>query len=218
MKGIYRITCLQENKVYIGSSNNIKRRWADHKKELKGNRHRNEFLQLDWDCYGDESFIFEILEETDDIIRREQYWLDQYKDCCYNISKTAWNPMRDQRSIDKMMATKRESNQKLTFAQKLTESDVLRIIERVNNGESDIAIALDYKVLRGTIWSIRTGDSWTYLQDLVKPRQSYQESRTAIMREGITLYTAGISIKEIASKLNRSTGTVKRWVKSLEIQ
>ena len=218
MKGIYKVTCLQENKVYIGSSNNIKRRWAEHKKELRGSRHRNQFLQLDWDCYGDESFIFEVIEETDDIIRREQYWLDLHKDCCYNISANAWNPMREQHLVDKMMATKRERNLKLTFSQKLTESDVLKIIERVNNGESDIAIAEDYDVLRGTIWSIRTGDSWTYLQDLVKPRPKYHETRTAIMLEGIKLFKEGMPIKDIAYKLNRSTGSVKRWVKSIENQ
>lgn len=218
MKGIYKITCLQENKVYIGSSNNIKRRWADHKKELKRETHGNKFLQLDWDAYGDESFTFELIEETDDIIRREQYWLDIYKDCCYNISKNAWNPMREQHIVDKMMNTKKEKNIKLTFTQKLTESDVLEIIERVNKGESDIAIAKDYNVLRGSIWSIRTGNTWTYLHELVKPRQSYKEIRTATMREGISLYKSGMSIKDIANKLNRNTDSVKRWIKSLENQ
>lgn len=218
MKGIYKITCLPENKVYIGSSNNIKRRWADHKKELRGNRHGNELLQLDWDCYGDDSFIFELIEETDDIIRREQHWLDLYKDCCYNISKYAWNPMREQHLIDKMMNTKREKNQKLTFAQKLTESDVIIIIDRVNNGESDIAIAKDYNVLRGTIWSIRTGDTWGYLQHLVKPRISYNDVRGAAKKEGIYLYKDGMSIKDIAKKLDRTKETVARWVKSMENQ
>lgn len=94
MQGIYKITCLPENRCYVGSSTNINRRWSEHKRELNSQRHRNIFLQLDWDCYGDENFIFEIIETTSNLVEREHYWL-QILNNNYNIVKNSWNPMRE---------------------------------------------------------------------------------------------------------------------------
>lgn len=64
--GVYKISCLINNKVYIGSSKNIQKRWDSHKRELNNNRHCNMFLQDDWNKYGKESFNFEILELCDE--------------------------------------------------------------------------------------------------------------------------------------------------------
>jgi len=61
--GVYSITNNINNKVYIGESNNIERRWQEHKDELNTNSHHNYKLQNDWNTYGEQNFIFEILEE-----------------------------------------------------------------------------------------------------------------------------------------------------------
>ena len=37
MIGIYKIENIINNKVYIGSSNNIERRWKEHKRLLNNN-------------------------------------------------------------------------------------------------------------------------------------------------------------------------------------
>jgi group I intron endonuclease len=62
MTGIYKITCLANNKCYIGQSVAIKRRWNDHQKALAGGTHYNTYLQNAYNKYGKGSFVYEILE------------------------------------------------------------------------------------------------------------------------------------------------------------
>ena len=67
--GIYKITNVKNNKIYIGSSNNILQRWKNHIRELESNKHKNIYLQYDWNKYQKENFIFEVLEKCDEDIR-----------------------------------------------------------------------------------------------------------------------------------------------------
>ena len=76
MKGVYKITNIITNKFYIGSSNNIQERIKTHFRELKNNRHLNKHLQSSYNKYGKDNFIVDILEECQDIIAREQYYID----------------------------------------------------------------------------------------------------------------------------------------------
>lgn len=80
MHGIYIITSLVNRKVYIGQSTDIESRWLSHKEALRGNKHQNQYLQNSWNKYGEENFIFSVLEECseDKLTEREQYWIDYY--------------------------------------------------------------------------------------------------------------------------------------------
>jgi len=79
--GIYQITCIPTNKIYIGSSLCISDRVTLHRYDLRKQKHHNKYLQNAWNKYGADSFKFEILEECDADIRleREQYWIDTKK-------------------------------------------------------------------------------------------------------------------------------------------
>lgn len=61
--GVYKITCLKNNKVYVGGSTHVKQRWYGHKSALKHNKHTNPILQGDWNEFGEGSFVFEVIEE-----------------------------------------------------------------------------------------------------------------------------------------------------------
>lgn len=63
MKGIYKITNKTNNKVYIGESLNIERRWEEHIEDLNNNKHHSYKLQNDWNTYGQDNFKFEIVKE-----------------------------------------------------------------------------------------------------------------------------------------------------------
>lgn len=67
--GVYKITNIKNNKIYIGSSKSILQRWKNHIKELESNKHKNIYLQHDWNEYGKDSFIFEVLKECSENIR-----------------------------------------------------------------------------------------------------------------------------------------------------
>lgn len=101
--GIYKITCLFNNKIYIGSAcangKSLSRkgfysRWSTHINKLNLNKHRNHYLQNCWNKYGKENFKFEILElcTKENIIEREKYWINFYKaydnNIGFNIIKT----------------------------------------------------------------------------------------------------------------------------------
>lgn len=76
--GVYKITNIKNGKIYIGSSNNILQRWKNHIRELEQNKHKNMFLQADWNQYKEVDFTFEILQECSDEERYnvEQKYLD----------------------------------------------------------------------------------------------------------------------------------------------
>lgn len=50
--GIYKIENILNGKVYIGSSSNIENRIAQHKQDLKRNRHHSFKLQNDFNEFG----------------------------------------------------------------------------------------------------------------------------------------------------------------------
>ncbi|MFY8161466.1 MAG: GIY-YIG nuclease family protein [Candidatus Kapaibacteriota bacterium] len=81
MVGIYKITCTQNNKVYIGSSGNINQRWCGHRYRLKKNI-SNPNLQNSYNKYGLSSLVFEVLQECqlENLIEREIYWVNKCKE------------------------------------------------------------------------------------------------------------------------------------------
>lgn len=88
--GIYKITNLITNKVYIGSSKNLNKRYKEHFNSLKNNNHHSSKLQRSYNKYKENAFKFEILEECniDKLIEREQYYMDNYKPF-FNINPKA---------------------------------------------------------------------------------------------------------------------------------
>ena len=59
--GVYCIRCKVNNKAYIGSSADIKKRWIEHKSRLKVGKHPNKQLQEDYNKYGADNFLYSIL-------------------------------------------------------------------------------------------------------------------------------------------------------------
>lgn len=79
MQGIYGIVNIIDGKKYIGSSNNVTRRWREHRKALYEGTHWNTHLQNAWNKYGDKAFLFTMVEEIKEINAlsiREQYWIE----------------------------------------------------------------------------------------------------------------------------------------------
>jgi hypothetical protein len=78
--GIYIIKNTKNNKVYVGSSVNIKHREYKHFWMLGHGSHDNSYLQSSYKKYGKDSFIFEILEMCDEhsLVERENYYISKY--------------------------------------------------------------------------------------------------------------------------------------------
>lgn len=89
--GIYRVESLcKSEKAYIGSSINIKRRWREHLRELRSNKHDNQRLQHHFNKYGEPDLVFIIVELCfpEFLTAREQYYIDKEKPY-FNICRTA---------------------------------------------------------------------------------------------------------------------------------
>ena len=81
MIGIYGIRNIVNNKIYIGSSNNIERRWKRHTTELNNKKHSNKYLEQAYHKYGSDNFDFIIIEicEENMLIEKEIFHIQQYK-------------------------------------------------------------------------------------------------------------------------------------------
>lgn len=88
LSGVYKIACTATGKFYIGSAKDIQHRLARHKSDLSRNVHHNALLQRAVNKYGKDVFEFEILEfidDTESLLKREQYYLDTLNPCDINV-------------------------------------------------------------------------------------------------------------------------------------
>lgn len=94
--GIYLIRCLANNRVYVGSACNIKKRLKVHHNALKRGDHHSVTLRRAWAKYGAQEFAWEVQElvpNLDELIAREQYWINEFDAANplkgFNMSPTA---------------------------------------------------------------------------------------------------------------------------------
>ena len=81
ISAVYKIINTVTGDFYIGSSKNIKHRWADHKCPSKWNEHPNNPMYLDMRKYGTDKFAFEILEVVEEsfLKEKEQQFIETLK-------------------------------------------------------------------------------------------------------------------------------------------
>lgn len=89
--GIYLIRNVINDKIYIGSTSNLKIRRNKHISDLKNNKHHSYHLQKAYNKYGESNFqfiIIELIENTNDIntlknilIELEQKYIVLYDSC-----------------------------------------------------------------------------------------------------------------------------------------
>ena len=151
MTGIYKITNLINNKIYVGQSNNIERRFAQHKSPSEQKRFSNKPLYKAFEKYGIENFEFEILEEclVEELNEKEKYWIEKLNTLThqngYNIN-AGGDGVADENHP----------------RHKLTKEDVIDIRTRYNNKERCKEVEALYSHLIGhsgfsKIWK---GETW----------------------------------------------------------
>ena len=126
MYQIYKITNKITNKVYVGSSVDVERRWRQHKEASinEKDHHYNYPLMISFRKYGIDNFDFEIIETLPDyqtMIDAEHNWIIK-EDCVfpkgYNQTDKTDSPMFDPKTVKKMSNTKREK-----YGKKVCEID-----------------------------------------------------------------------------------------------
>ena len=98
--GIYKITNTITGDFYIGSSKNIKQRWAQHKKSSTWKRCPNNQMYLDMQKYGIDKFVFEILEEVEEnsLKETEQQFIETLSPTYNSNRANGWDIERSKES------------------------------------------------------------------------------------------------------------------------
>lgn len=139
LTGVYRIHCTITLRNYIGSASRcFLHRWNMHRHQLRHGNHHSALLQNAWSKYGEDAFVFSIVElcEPNRCIEREQYYIDFLKSADrnfgLNISPTAFSQLgvkRSEETLVKMRARKhtKESRKKMSeFRRGKKASDEVR--------------------------------------------------------------------------------------------
>lgn len=77
--GIYMIRNCVNGKIYIGKSIDMHKRKINHINELRRGDHKNIYLQRAFNKYGEDSFLFSVVEycDADKLDEREIYWINK---------------------------------------------------------------------------------------------------------------------------------------------
>lgn len=89
VSGVYKITRLKTNEIYIGQTTSVDKRWQEHVKSALGvgtlaSSQLHRVMRSD----GPENFTFELLEEVpkDKLRERESYYIDFYDSKTYGLN------------------------------------------------------------------------------------------------------------------------------------
>lgn len=206
--GIYKITNVVNGRFYIGSSNNINKRWRSHTGYLKRGQHQSIKLQRAWDKYGQDAFLLELVEtvmEQDDLLKREQYYLDTLKPD-YNmtllVGATFVGRKHSPKTIEKMREAANRRNHNPDYIAKL----------KVQNA--------GWANIKGGDWlsKLTPEDKKAHLAS-IRGRPSIQVGRKntpeAIERMRVAAQKRGAS-SEYREKLRKASSHSRTWILSEE--
>lgn len=164
LSGIYCITNIIDDRIYIGSTNCFYKRFYEHNRDFCKNKHSNIHFQNFVNKYGIDSIKYNIIEILDFnlLLEKEQYYLDNYIDFDkdFNICKIAGTP----------------PNYNRTFS----ESEIKNIADLYNSGKSCCQISellFGHRNQRSKIAKITKGISYTEYKDLFNYRKYNQIGR-----------------------------------------
>lgn len=90
MATIYGLTCHVTNKIYVGISKDISKRFREHRSLLRHGKHFEPELQNDWIKYGEGQFYMSVLQDLPEMatmVEKQQAevgWMDKNGDRLYN--------------------------------------------------------------------------------------------------------------------------------------
>jgi len=181
--GVYRIT--GPGRVYIGSSDNIPRRWKSHLSQLRGMRHHNYRLQAAWNKHGEAAFEFSVIEEVGspaDLIPAEQRQLNAAlaSGPVYNLALDVGTPARGlvhtaearlkmssaikaSMTPERVAAMRDRVSGNQNPGAKLTDSLVVDICQRLMAGSHPARVAVEFEVTESLVYQIRRGQIWAHI-------------------------------------------------------
>lgn len=160
---VYSIINLYNGKVYIGKTNNIKKRWRDHISISKKENHKDyQLIHKAINKYGKNNFqfnIIQIFENESYSYHSEKYWIDYYKSYIVKYGKNYGYNLTEGgigTTSPHLSGVRNPKN-------KLSENQIIEI-KSSNLGTKELSKF--YKVHRTTIQKIRRGDTWNIMNNI----------------------------------------------------
>lgn len=211
--GVYRITLINDNRCYIGSSVDLGKRVRSHYTDLKSNIHTNSYLQRVWNKYGEDSFIFDILELCDrlEVLDKEQYWIDYYESFStengFNLAPVAGSTLGLKKTEDQIENFRKAIQGKHDTI--LTQEQTSEVKQLFINGKGSTEIAEIFNVSYDTIRSIKRGGTFRY----VDPQIDYDNCMRAKLTVEDVIHikkeiNKGITVKNLADRYEVSHRTI----------
>ena len=112
ISAVYKITNTVTGDFYIGSSKDVKQRWANHKKPSVWKRYSNNPMYLDMQKYGVDKFEFQILEEVEveKLKEKEQQFIETLKPAYNSNRANGWDIERYKEYNKEYMKEYRKTN------------------------------------------------------------------------------------------------------------
>ena len=202
MKYIYKITNLINNKIYIGQSKDVNRRWREHCLNSVSNNNENRYLYSSMRKYGINNFKIEIIEgPIENYNEREKYWISFYnsnkKECGYNMTEGGENP-----------PITKGDNCSLT---KYSDELILKLQKELNSTNNSFEkIGLKYGVSCEylsliNLGKIRKDENKNYP---LRPSPNIRKDREIVEKIIYELLFSVSSIESIAKKFNIDSDTI----------
>lgn len=171
--GIYALYWDEQDKVYIGLSQNIEVRWSDHSSSALHDRHTNYLVQRMYDLYGDPQYV--ILEECaiSKLAEFEVYWTKEFDALNPNLGLCLVEPG--------IVGYGTKSN-----SSKYNKSQILKVFSLLYRTTIPyFAIARRVKVPAATVFDIKNGKVHLWLRD-VYPLQYEKMLSVLTTRQRVT--------------------------------
>lgn len=186
MIGIYKFTNKINNKIYIGLSNDIERRYREHiNNAILGKDHV--YLHEEIKKYGIDNFTFEVVEtfdinDRDLLAEREKYWISYYDSYYNGYNNTTGGDLSNGRP-------------------KLTSEDVINIRTRYANRERCMVVYQDYanRINRTGFNKIWKGETWKYIMPEVYTPENREYHKQHTGNPGAYNGRAKVTIDDVKS-------------------
>ena len=237
--GIYMIRNVVNNRVYIGQTGqSFKRRYWMHLWKLNNNQHDNIILQRAWNKYGQECFVFEVVEVVTDKTRLdslETSYIQNYKKSggSYNILDVAstrrgipmsekakrlvgeknrvhMNGKKHSDETKRRMSLSRIGKEytRIKKTNVLNEDIVVEVKRRLMFGDNIKTVADTLGVTYGSVNGILSNDSWSNV--IVEGWNEFINSRKKTYR---LTYDIALKIREEYSNGSSITELCKKYNK-----
>jgi group I intron endonuclease len=221
--GIYRIINKINKKCYIGASKNIENRFYRHKRDLLLNNHHSGILQLDYNNYGENNFVFEILVNClDEQLSNLEKEFIEFSNSAYNIFKVKNNNFK----IPELLLAKFNKYNKERFKNKgkitnLIKKDLIpSIIEDINLGKSCLYIMEKFGISQPSLLKYRkiiNKESPSLISEqykISKPEYNIENLNANIK----SLLNLNFSTREIGKILKIGKSTVHYRIKTYNLK